>query len=429
MAVIRVDPDELNTVSGQLNASMRDMDQSLRHAVQQLSGIRDRAKGLDDIRNRAANLYRMHVNHMQEGTHVQQHISQSAMRFSESDRELSSMISHNAGLNQSLWQKMLNTNIVGNISIDDVLGGIQKYTGMLVGGSTTGALGFFIKYGPKLAHLTRTDLFNHLTLLGRKLNFVTKTFSLNFAFVGKMQNLYKSVKDFIPHGNLKWMQNLKVIGKVAVFADTIVGAVKTVDHFISAVRTGDFRSTWKQFKETAATAIVDSFVYAGLGLAAAGVTIATGTVAAKVALVGAAAIVTSEIVQGSGRLLASGLDFFGKKDAAKWINDSLPSIDLKQGTINKIKGVIDGVEEVVTNPRASLQNSVDFLSKKKDELVQGVSQASKKIAESANNVVNDLKAQLTPEKILDLFRRIPQQLPCPPQPCPRPDYLPPWILR
>ncbi|MFN9115032.1 MAG: hypothetical protein ACK5XN_33640, partial [Bacteroidota bacterium] len=91
MAVIRVDPDELNTVSGQLNASMRDMDQSLRHAVQQLSGIRDRAKGLDDIRNRAANLYRMHVNHMQEGTHVQQHISQSAMRFSESDRELSSM--------------------------------------------------------------------------------------------------------------------------------------------------------------------------------------------------------------------------------------------------------------------------------------------------------------------------------------------------
>jgi hypothetical protein len=170
-------------------------------------------------------------------------------------------------------------------------------------------------------------------------------------------------------------------------------------------------------------------VYAGLGLAAAGVTIATGTVAAKVALVGAAAIVTSEIVQGSGRLLASGLDFFGKKDAAKWINDSLPSIDLKQGTINKIKGVIDGVEEVVTNPRASLQNSVDFLSKKKDELVQGVSQASKKIAESANNVVNDLKAQLTPEKILDLFRRIPQQLPCPPQPCPRPDCLPPWILR
>jgi hypothetical protein len=360
------------------------------------------------------------------------------------------MIAQNAGAQQSLWQKVLNTDLIGNVSLDDILGGIQNRIGPALTMATTGAMGFFIKYGPILAKLNRTELFKAMTALGKNMDFITKIFSIQAGFAGKMKNIYNTVKGLIPHGNVSFMKNMKFIGKAAMFFDTIVSTAKSGNELITAVRTGNFRPFWDQVKETGATFLVDKFVYAGVALAAAGATVATATIGGKVLLIGTAAIVGSELIQGGGSLLASGLEFFGKKDSAKWIRDSLPSIDLKKGAIEKIKYAIDGtvntVQKVVANPRAAVQESVDFLSKKKDEAVSAFNtakertvegakyayeQSSKVVRKAVDGIIQDLKDQLRPEKILqDILSPKPRwPLPCPPQSWPAPTCNPPWIVR
>ncbi len=447
MSVIRVDPDELNSVAGQINASMRDMDQALRHAHQQLSGIRDRAKGLDDIRSRASNLYRLHTNLMQDGAHVQQHIVQSAVRFGENDRNLASMIAQNAGAQQSLWQQMLNASVIAGATLNDALSGVQNLINGFQHHAGT-ALSMFAQYAGMIGKFTRKEVLDYLKSVGNNLDLASKLFGIHAGFKGKLTEVYKMVKDLIPHGNSTLGKAIRWMGNAAKWAEYIKSGVDIAGTFVNDIKTGNFWNTYDKATDIAAnfltkTLVTASVAFAGkvfLGAVGVGAAVVVAKPAAIVLLAIGATYGTSMLVQSVGSGIASGYELFGNKEKADNIRESLKQWDLVEKTKNGVKWLIkdgsvmitekinqtvdsatQGVISFYRNPQAHVQRFVNFVDHTKQQVTESVINTANQVKEVVVNTTNKVKEvskpiydwaveNKIPEKIgdlYDIFKRYP----------------------
>lgn len=350
MTYIRVDPDELNVVSTQIHSTMNEMDQSVRNAYDQLRGIRDRARGLDDIRNRAAELYRHHTNQMQSAQQVQRHIQESAQRFSEHDRQLSSMLGNNINQTISTMLRFHSTVAIGGFVASQLLPTVfdtwNKYAA-----NTWNTLQQRKEF---------EDLETMFDLLGGFKNFdktnIGKTFSM--------------LKGFIPDGRTTFGKFVDKVGGFGEYVGTAFTAVKVVD-LLSTVyqdsQTGDYTNSIDKATSIGAS-VATTMIVKGLVKGALMVNPVVGVVVAG-------AFLAPKILTGAG-YLASYMGFEGTGQALRNIGSK---IDIEKAIENSVKwGLNKGVEAASSawnKSKKTVQNSVNFV---KDQ-VNAVSSWTKKL--------------------------------------------------
>jgi hypothetical protein len=336
MSYIRVDPDELNIVSSQINSTVNEMDQSVRHAYEQLRNIRDRARGLDDIRNRAADLYRNHTNHMQSAQQVQRHIKESAQRFSEQDRQLSSMLHTQAARTvDDLLRFHLTTGIAGSIGgqlLPHVYDAWNKYA------------------APTWNKLQQRPEFNDLEdvvdLLGGFKDF-DKT---------NLGTTFKILKDFIPDGRTHFGKFVDQVGGFGVFVGTAFTAVKIVDLMSSVyhdAQSGNYTNSLNKATSLGAD-VISKFAIKGIIKGAAMINPITGVVVGGI-------ILAPKIIVAAGHLA----EYMGYDAAGDAIKDFGNKVDIERAIENTIKWGLDkgvqGVTYAWNNPQQAVQDSVDFV--------------------------------------------------------------------
>lgn len=408
MTIIRVNPEELEQTAYQLQSGIREMDASIRDAYQQLHGIRDRARGLDDIRSRAADLYRMHRSQHDAAEHVQQHLVQSAQRFGGEDRQLADML-HTRHMEQMpIWQQMLATAAIGTLTYGQLLDMMGSFADGVEGVAKgiNGALGGykdFIDQFALLEHLNRTDVREFLLQTGRNANQIAQFLGVDAHFVGKMQGVYDAIKGFVPDGRTTVGKFLHEIGTTASshsqmisglmsYGSTALRIIDLVSPTIDAFQTGDFRDLKDKALTSASEMLVDKFVYGGLGLVLAGTATATvgGAVAAGVGLT----VAGTEAIQFVGGYAMKGLEWAGYSELAKdgqyWLDQIEVKDRLVSGTKWAIEGLTTGTIDVINNPQQSLQNSVNYVADTVSEIGQGAKVLYQSTVQSAEQIKNQL---------------------------------------
>lgn len=92
MTNILVDIDSLHDTSKYIRRTLRDMDECVRRAYNDIHSIRDSGRGLNEVRHRADELLRAHRALEEAGIRVEQYASWYADAFASADQELASMV-------------------------------------------------------------------------------------------------------------------------------------------------------------------------------------------------------------------------------------------------------------------------------------------------------------------------------------------------
>ncbi len=403
MQMIRVNPDELATVAGTLQSSIRDMDAAMSHALEQLTGIRDRAKGLDEIRDRARQLQQVHRQQVATGQEVQQHIAQSAQRFSETDQQLGGQMALNVAgaalaagmpIPTQLQQWMANNS--------DLL----KQIGTLMLG------GVLAPVAPVAltTWLMQQGLSNSAAWQGihSALDLITDIDDLAYLAAGwkpLMEGLGKVSESLLAHGKLNWLHNA-----VSAFASNELGGVTRIEGLAKGVEKWfllgqgiSLGMSAFNFARSVASGDRDAIVDSG------GKFLGDGLImAASATKVGAAVYGISSLLQLGGGVIASGMEWFGYGEQAQKTREVLEVIDLRAHTQKLTTKWFDGVVSGIEYAAEKTQDFVDYVSEKAPSWIKtGVD-----IARKAD----------------DFFKKIPPY-PFPfPLPIPNGGCKPPWEI-
>lgn len=326
MTSIRINPNELQQLAGVLDAQMREMDAAVRAAHDQVTNISDSAKGLNDVRNRARDLYRQHVSQVSQGVEVARFVKDTAQRFIDTERELSSMLGGNRP--QPLHE------FIQNISI----GGIT--VGSLVPGAR------FIVDGLKNGIKDWNEFYKKANKYVSNLKDVTD-------FLQDPETAFGRVMHGINQATGVIQKDLKTING---YASTFAKGVKYGDVILKGIESGD----WSGLKNLVVDDASRLLAREGLKYAASLVP-GVGTVLA-----------ISDTVQLVGKGFASGLEFFGFKEQADSLRNTLAVIDVREQATKATKWVVnkvvDGVSYVVQNPHEAMKQVTDFVDRTSDQI-------------------------------------------------------------
>jgi len=123
MTNILVNTDELQQLASTLDVQMRDMESAIRNAYGQVSNISDSGKGLNDVRHRARELYRQHTAQMEQGTRVKRFVQDSAQRFKDAERDLTSMVRSQPPL---AFHQIIQSIGIGSVTVGTLLPTIRS---------------------------------------------------------------------------------------------------------------------------------------------------------------------------------------------------------------------------------------------------------------------------------------------------------------
>lgn len=112
MTEIVVYLDSLQDVAIDIRHTVRDMDECVRRAYNEVHGIHGSGRGLSDVRQRVDDLLRSHRAIAEAGTRVEQSLSQCADLFARTDHELTTMIRTQQFGGESYYQSLLRTTMV-----------------------------------------------------------------------------------------------------------------------------------------------------------------------------------------------------------------------------------------------------------------------------------------------------------------------------
>lgn len=112
MTEIVVYLDALQDVAIDIRRTVRDMDDCVRRAYNEIHSIHDSGRGLNDVRHRADDLLRSHRTITETGIQVEQSLSQCADLFARTDHELATMIRTQKVGDESYYQSLLRTTLV-----------------------------------------------------------------------------------------------------------------------------------------------------------------------------------------------------------------------------------------------------------------------------------------------------------------------------
>jgi hypothetical protein len=332
MTNIRVNPNDLQQLASTLDAQMREMDSAIRHAYDQVTNISDSAKGLNDVRNRARDLYRQHVAQVADGTEVARFVKDTAQRFIDTERELSSMMG--VSKPQPLHEFLQNISIAGV-----TIGAVLPFARIVVDGMQQGI----------------------------------KDWNKIYTDANKYAGYLKDVSDFLDdpdtmfghvmHGvNIASEAFQDKLNTVNGYVGVIAKGVKYGDVLLKGVETGD----WSGLRNLAVDDASRLLVSAGLKYAASLVP-GVGTV-----------LLVSDGIQLVGKGIASGLEFIGLKDQADGVRKVLEVIDLREQAVKATKWVanqvIDGVSYIVQNPHEAMKQATDFVNHTTDQVKNAANQ-------------------------------------------------------
>jgi hypothetical protein len=117
MTNILVDIDALHDTAKVIRRAMREMDDCVRHAYNEVHSIRDSGRGLNDVRHRADELLRTHRTLEESGIRVEQYLSSHADAFVSADQELASMVRNQRFAEESYYAYLLRSTTVANQSL------------------------------------------------------------------------------------------------------------------------------------------------------------------------------------------------------------------------------------------------------------------------------------------------------------------------
>lgn len=331
MTNILVNTDELQQLASTMEMQMREMENSIRNASQMVSNISDSAKGLNDVRNRARELYRRHSTQMEQGTSVKRFVQDTAQRFQDAERDLTSMI----GSRQHLaFHQVLQGIGVGGVTVGAMLPGIRTVIDGLKGGIADWK-DFYNKANNYTGYLKNVSDF---------LADPDTAFGRTMGVIGDVNDIFrKELKD--------------VNGYVGYLAK----GVKYADLVLKGVETGDWSGLRNDLVDTGSRMIVNTALNYAANLIP-----GVGTV-----------LLVSDGLQLAGKGIASGLEFFGMKDQATWLRDNLAVIDVREQAVKATKWVVntavDAVGNAIANPHETLKQATEFVSNTADQVKNAAS--------------------------------------------------------
>jgi hypothetical protein len=331
MTNIQVNLDELQQLASTMEMQMREMENSIRNASQMVSNISYSAKGLNDVRSRARELYHRHSTQMEQGASVKRFVQDTAQRFQDAERDLTSMINSRQHL---AFHQVVQNIAIGGGTVGTLLPGIRTVVdGIKQGvGDWKNAYAKVDKYTGYLKHVS-DFLADPDTTLGRTMG-----------VIGDVNDVFRNeLKD--------------INGYVGYLAK----GVKYADLVLTGLETGNWSGLRNDLVDTGSRMLVN----AGLKYAATLVP-GVGTV-----------LLISDGLQLAGKGLASGLEFFGMKDQATWLRDNLAVIDVREQAVKATKWVVntvvDGVSAVIANPHEAMKQATDFVTNTADTVKNAAS--------------------------------------------------------
>jgi hypothetical protein len=117
MTEIVVYLDALQDIATDIRRTVRDLDDCVRRAYNEVHSIHDSGRGLNDVRERADDLLRSHRAITEAGTRVEQSLSQCADFFARTDQELATMIYTYKFSSVSDYQSVLRTTMPNKWSL------------------------------------------------------------------------------------------------------------------------------------------------------------------------------------------------------------------------------------------------------------------------------------------------------------------------
>jgi hypothetical protein len=117
MTEIVVYLDALHDIAIDIRRTVRDMDDCVRRAYNEVHSMHDNGRGLNDVRERADDLLRSHRAIAEAGIRVEQSLSQCADMFAHTDQELATMIHTYQFSNALYYQSLLRTTMPNKWSL------------------------------------------------------------------------------------------------------------------------------------------------------------------------------------------------------------------------------------------------------------------------------------------------------------------------
>lgn len=323
MTTILVNPDELQQIASTMEMQMREMENSIRNAAQMVSDISYSAKGLNDVRSRARDLYRQHTTQMERGSTVKRFVQDTAQRFVDTEQDLTSMI----GSQQHLaFHQVIQNFAIGGVTVGAVLPGMRIVVDGLKGGVA--------------------DWKNHYSKANR--------------YAGYLKN----VSDFLEDSDTTFGRTMGVVSDVTgVFQNKLSG----INGYVNALGQGvKYADLVLKGVEGDLSGLRNGLIDIGSRVA---VKWALGEAAKLIPGVGTVLLI-SDGVQLIGAGVASGLEFFGMQEQASSVRNVLEVIDVKEQAVKATKWVankvIDGVSYVVQNPHEAMKQTTDFVTNTAD---------------------------------------------------------------
>lgn len=122
MSEIIVYLDALHDVAGEMRRAVRDMDECVRRAYNDVHSMRDSGRGLNDVRQRAADVLRMHRAIEETGIRLERFVTEQADTFARTDQELAAMVRAQQFVSLSQFQLSAYRQIVGQRMQHIILG-------------------------------------------------------------------------------------------------------------------------------------------------------------------------------------------------------------------------------------------------------------------------------------------------------------------
>jgi hypothetical protein len=327
MTTILVNPNELQQLASTMEMQMREMENSIRNASQMVSDISYSAKGLNDVRSRARDLYRQHTTQMERGSTVKRFVQDTAQRFVDTEHELTSMIGSQRHL---AFHQVIQNFAIGGVTVGAVLPGMRIVVDGLKGGIADwkNYYGKANKYAGYLKNVS-DFLEDSDTTFGRTMGVVSDV-------TGVFQN------------------KLDKLSGINGYVNALGKGVKYADLVLKGVENGDWSGLRNDLVDIGSRAAVKW---------------ALGEATKLIPGVGTVLLI-SDGVQLIGGGVASGLEFFGMKEQASSLRNVLEVIDLKEQAVKATKWVankvIDGVSYAVQNPHEAMKQATDFVTNTAD---------------------------------------------------------------
>jgi prophage DNA circulation protein len=322
MTNILVNPNELQQLANTLDVQMREMESAIRNAYEQVSSIHDSAKGLNDVRSRARDLYRQHTTQMEHGSVVTRFVQDTAQRFVDAEHDLTSMI---GSQRQIAFHQVIQNIAIGGVTVGTLLPSIR----MVVDGLNGGIADWKNFYG-------KAD----------KYSGYLKNISDFGSFISDPDTTFGRTMDVVGDATRIFQNELK---EVNGYVNILAKGVKYGDLVLKGVENGD----WSGLKND----LID------IGSRAA-TKWALGEAAKLIPGVGTVLLV-SDGIQLVGNGVASGLEFFGMKEQAASLRNVLEVIDVKEQAVKATKWVankvVDGVGYAIQHPHEVMKQATDFV--------------------------------------------------------------------